>query len=80
VVEVHLWAGLRRLTGGAVTVGVEASTVGQMLDRLVELHPGLAPVVEAGVSVSVDGAVAPGRFTPLSEMSEVYLMQRVKGG
>ena len=80
-VEVHLWSALRAHAGGAEVVTVEAGNVGEMLDALVAAHPGLAPVVEAGVSVSIDGRViASSRSEPVAEGQEIYLMQRLKGG
>ncbi|WP_372886517.1 MoaD/ThiS family protein [Shimia sp.] len=81
MVEVHLWSGLRRFTGGADKVDVPGRTVGELLDNIVAVHPGLAPVIAAGVSVSVDGEiiVAP-RHEPVEEGSEVFLLQRLKGG
>jgi sulfur-carrier protein len=81
MVEVNLWSGLRRFTDGALVVEVEATTVGDMLQALVKAHPALAPVIEAGVSVAVDGEiVAAGGQTPLRPGAEVYLLRRVKGG
>lgn len=81
MVEVNLWSGLRRFTDGAEVVEVEARTVGQVLDALVAAHPGLGPVIEAGVSVAVDGEVVTGgRQVPVSPDSEVFLMQQIKGG
>lgn len=80
MVEVHLWSGLRRLTDGAEVVPVEASTVGEMLDALKTAHPGLGPVLEAGVSVVIDGEMVNGRFAPVIKGQEIYLMQRLKGG
>lgn len=81
LVRVHLWSGLRALAGGAEVVEVRAATIGQMLDALVKAHPGLEPAVEAGVSVSVDGKIyAYGLTEPVTEDSEIYLLQRIKGG
>ena len=81
MVEVNLWSGLRRFTDGELVVNVEAKTVGQMLDALVQAHPGLEPVIEAGVSVALDGEVITnGDHTPISETSEIYLLQQLKGG
>ncbi|MCA0203968.1 MAG: MoaD/ThiS family protein [Proteobacteria bacterium] len=81
MVEVNLWSGLRKFTDGAEVVEVEAKTVGQVLDALVAAHPGLGPVIEAGVSVAVDGEVVTGgRQTPVQPDSEVFLMQQIKGG
>jgi hypothetical protein len=80
VVKVHLWSGLRRFTDGAEVVQVQADTVGQMLDGLVAAHPGLGPVIAAGVSVSIDGVLTASRFGAVSEANEIYLIQRIKGG
>ncbi|PTX05348.1 MoaD/ThiS family protein [Pararhodobacter aggregans] len=81
MVEVNLWSGLRKFTDGAEVVEVEAKTVGQVLDALIEAHPGLGPVIEAGVSVAVDGEVVTGgRQMPVAPDSEVFLMQQIKGG
>ncbi len=81
MVEVHLWAGLRRFTDGQLVVPVEAATIGQMLDALVAAHPGLKPAIDAGVTVAVDGQViTDGLHRPLRNGAEVYLMQRLKGG
>lgn len=80
-VTVNLWSGLRRFTDGAVTVEVEAKTIGQMLDALVDTHPALGPLIEDGVSVAIDGEViAISRNVPVSETSEIYLLQQLKGG
>ncbi len=80
-VEVHLWSGLRALVGGGETVTVEADTIGQMLDALVAAHPALAPMIEAGVSVSIDGRIIASSLSePVKEGQEIYLMQRLKGG
>jgi hypothetical protein len=80
MVAVNLWSGLRRLTGGETRVEVQATTVRQMLDALVRAHPGLGPVIKAGVSVSIDGVIEPSLSAPVGPGSEVWLMQRIKGG
>ena len=79
--RVHLWASLRRLAEGQEVVEVEAATVGQMLDALERAHPGLGPAIKAGLSVAVDGEViANNRAAPVQPTSEVFLLQRLKGG
>lgn len=80
MVAVNLWSGLRHLAGGQTVVSVEAATLRQMLAALTAAHPGLAPVIKAGVSVSVDGVIQPDLSAPLSAGSEVWLIQRIKGG
>ncbi len=81
MVEVHLWSSLRDVTGGETVVAVEGATVGAVLDALIAAHPGLQPVIEAGVSVAVDGEIVNGlRSAAVPEGAEVFLMQRLKGG
>ena len=79
--KVHLWASLRRFAEGQEVVEVDAATVGQMMDELERTHPGLGPAIKAGLSVAVDGEViANNRSAPVKADSEVYLLQRLKGG
>lgn len=81
MVEVNLWSGLRALADGKEKVEVEASTVGEVLSGLAKAHPGLQDAIDAGVSVAVDGRIiASGLTEPVQPDSEVFLMQRLKGG
>ncbi len=81
MIEVNLWSGLRRFTGGQESVQIEASTIGEMLDALSREWPGLEPVLKNGVSVAVDGEIINGnRHKPLSSDNEIFLMQPLKGG
>lgn len=81
MVEVHLWSGLRALADGKESVQVEAKTVGEVLTGLVRAYPAMQDAIDAGVSVAVDGRViASGLTEPVSDDSEVYLMQRLRGG
>ena len=80
-IEVHLWSGLRTLTGGLDKVTVQASTTGELLSSLAKDYPELVPVIEAGVSIAVDGRIIASSLTePLEPDQEIYLMQRLKGG
>jgi len=81
MVEVNLWSGLRRFTDGVVTVEVEAKNVGEVLEGLARLYPELEDIIEAGVSVAVDGKViASGLTERVKPDSEVFLIQQLKGG
>lgn len=81
MVEVHLWSGLRALADGRESVEVDADTVGGLLRELVRAYPTLQQPIDAGVSVSVDGRViASDLTTRVGPDSEVYLMQRLRGG
>ncbi len=81
MVTVNLWSGLARFTGGETVVQVEAKTIGAMLDALVKAHPGLQPVIDAGVSVAVDGEIVTGNLRrEILPKSDVHLLQQMKGG
>lgn len=81
MVQVNLWAGLRRFTNGKDTVEIKARNVGEILNALENKYPELREIIEAGVSVSVDGRIiASGLTEPVYENSEVFLLQQLKGG
>lgn len=81
MVEVHLWSGLRSLTGGCEVVEVQAKTTGELLHALVLAYPRLQAPIDAGVSIAINGRViASGLTEPIPEGAEVYLMQRLRGG
>ncbi|APG47049.1 MoaD/ThiS family protein [Phaeobacter porticola] len=78
---VHLWSGLRRFAEGQELVEVEATTIGAMIAALKSAYPALAPALDAGVSVAVDGRIiAASLDEPLAPENEIYLMQRLRGG
>ncbi|NKB52600.1 MAG: hypothetical protein GKR97_10295 [Rhizobiaceae bacterium] len=81
MVEVNLWLGLRDLADGNDKVEVDAKNIGELLSGLAAKYPRLEPVIEAGVSVAVDGRLIFNDLTePIAEDSEVYLLQQLKGG
>ncbi len=81
MVRVEIWGSLRAATGGAAEVQVEASNIRELLDRLVDVHPGFKSQIERGVSVSIDGKMyRDSWFTPIGPESEVVLLPRLTGG
>ncbi len=81
MVTVNLWSGLRSHVDGRDSVEIEANNVGEVLRGLVRAYPQLEPVIAAGVSVAVDGRIyAQGLTQPVAPDSEVFLLQRIKGG
>ena len=81
MVEVNLWSGLRQFTDGELVIKVKADTVGKMLDELISIYPNLKPIIEAGVSVAVDGEMIAGaNHTPIKPDSEIFILQQFKGG
>ena len=81
MVEVRLGSTLRSQAGGRSSFPVEAANVMQLLRRLGETYPELAPVLERGVAVAIDGQLYRDDWLrPVPDGAEVYLMPRVAGG
>ncbi len=81
MVQVALWGSLKAAAGGAETVEIEATNIRQLLKGLSEAHPGLAPVIESGVAVSIDGELHQDNwFAEIPAESEVYVLPYMEGG
>lgn len=81
MVKVRLWGSLRQAADGRTEVEVEARTFKELLDRLAETYPGLAPQIARGVSLSLDGVIyREAWFTEIGPESEVVLMPYMTGG
>jgi molybdopterin converting factor small subunit len=81
MVRVVLWGSLKSAAGGRSEIEVAASNVRELLSRLGEMHPELEPVLEQGVSVSIDGQIyRDALFQRVTDESEVYLLPRMAGG
>jgi len=81
MVAVTVWGSLRAFTDGAGTVEVEPSTFKEVLDALARDFPGLAPQIEQGVSLAIDGRLYKDSwFTPVRPDSEVVLLPQLQGG
>ena len=85
--NVSIPAPLRKLTGGATTVSVPGDTLGEVIDHLDELHPGLKArlvdngKVQRGFAVFVDNHMpTTGLRTKLTPESEVYFAPAIAGG
>ena len=81
MVKVAIWGSLRSATHGHAEVEVDAASLRELIDRLVEQYPGLQPQVDRGVSISIDGLIYNDSwFTPVRPESEVVLLPRIVGG
>ena len=80
-VSVEIFGSLRRHTGGAAVVSVEAGNIRDLLAGLAEAYPGLKPQLDKGVSISIDGKIyTEALFQPLGADNEVVLLPRIAGG
>jgi sulfur-carrier protein len=81
MVTVKLWGSLRQLTDGKAEVEVEAKTFKEVLDRLSETYPALAPQIRRGVSMALNGVIyREAWFQEIPPGAEVVLMPFMQGG
>ncbi len=81
MVQVTLSGSLKAAAGGRTELEVEAATIRDLLTRLGEDHPKLKPVLDRGVSVSIDGQIyRDDWFRPIPPGSEVFILPRMAGG
>jgi len=87
VAKVYIPTLLRNLTGGSAAVEVDGATVGQVVERLEQLYPGIRErLLDAGrlrpnISVAVDGEISPmGLLERVEPSSEVHFVAAIQGG
>jgi molybdopterin converting factor small subunit len=81
MIRVVLTGNLRRLIGGAGEIEIEAATIGQLFRALDARYPGIAPHLESGVAVAIDGEIfQDALLEPIPPDAEVHLMPQIAGG
>jgi molybdopterin converting factor small subunit len=81
MIRVVLTGNLRRLVGGAGEIEIEAATIGQLFRALDACYPGIAPHLESGVAVAIDGEIfQDALLEPIPPDAEVHLMPQIAGG
>jgi molybdopterin converting factor small subunit len=79
--HVTLIGTLRQYTGGVTELEVEAATVRQLFARLGERFPALAPHLEQGLAVAIDGQIyQDALLQPIAQGSEVHVLPQIAGG
>ena len=79
--RVHFTGNFRKLAGGDAEVLIDASTVRDLLARLGERYPALAPHLDEGVAFAIDGEIhQDALFSPIGPDSHVHLMPKIAGG
>ena len=79
--HVSLIGNLRQYTGGITELDVEAATVRQLFTRLGEQYPELAPHLEQGSAVAIDGQIyQDALFQEIGPDSEVHILPQIAGG
>lgn len=81
MVEVQLSASFREFANGAASIAVEATTIRELLRKLVERYPRMQQRVDEGIAVSINGEIfRDNRNEPIPAGAEVYLLPRIPGG
>lgn len=66
---------------GVDSVQVEATTIRELLTRLMERYPKLDAFKEEGIAVAIDGTIYRDSWeTPIPQDSEVFVLPRIVGG
>lgn len=79
--RVYFTGNFRQLAGGDTEASIDASTVRDLLARLGERYPALAPHLDEGVAFAIDGEIhQDALFSPIGPNSNVHLMPKIAGG
>ena len=79
--HVVLIGNLRQYTGGVTQLEIEAANVRQLFRRLGEKYPELAPHLEEGLAVAIDGQIyQDALLEPIGENSDVHILPQIAGG
>ena len=79
--HITLIGNLRQYTGGVSELELDAASVRQLFVRLGEAYPMLAPHLEQGLAVAIDGQIyQEALFQPIGPDSEVHILPQIAGG
>ena len=79
--RVVLTGSFRRYAGGDAEAEIDASTVRDLLAKLGERFPALAPHLDEGIALAIDGEIhQDALFSRIGPDSDVHLMPRIAGG
>jgi molybdopterin converting factor small subunit len=72
---------LKELAGGVAQVELDARDVRQLLRELSQRFPELAPHLNEGYAIAIDGEIFQDAwFAPIGPDSEVHLVPAIRGG
>jgi molybdopterin synthase sulfur carrier subunit len=79
--HVVLIGNLRQYTGGVTEMHLDARSIRQLFMKLGERYPELAPHLEDGLAVAIDGQIyQDALLEPIGENSEVHILPQIAGG
>lgn len=79
--RVVLIGNLRQFTGGVTELDISASNIRQLFAMLGAKYPELAPHLEEGLAVAIDGQIyQDALLEPIGETSDVHILPQIAGG
>ncbi|MEO0799076.1 MAG: MoaD/ThiS family protein [Pseudomonadota bacterium] len=79
--QVTLVGNLKQFTGGVSELTVDAANVRQLFRKLGDQFPELAPHLEDGLAVAIDGQIyQDALLEPISSNSDVHVLPQIAGG
>lgn len=79
--RVVLSGNLRSFAGGERELELDARNVRELLELLAERYPSMAPHLDEGLAVAIDGEIHQDDwFASIGAGSEVHLMPKIAGG
>ncbi len=79
--KVSVSGSLRDVVGGAESLEVEAETIRELLQRLIDRFPAMQQQVDQGIAVAIDGTIyRDDRSVRIPIGAEVYVLPRIEGG
>ncbi len=81
MLQVSLTGSLRSAADDVAVVEIDASTIRELLTKLVERYPRMGKHLDEGIAVSIDGEIYRDNWgTTIPADSEVFLLPRIPGG
>jgi molybdopterin converting factor small subunit len=72
---------LKQLAGGVERIEIDAHDIRQLIRALGERYPALAPHLEEGYAIAIDGEIFQDAwFEPVRPDSEVHFIPAIRGG
>ncbi len=79
--HVTLIGNLKIYTGGVTTLEVDAANIRQLMRKLGEKFPELAPHLEDGLAVAINGQIyQDALLQPIPPDAEVHILPQIAGG
>ena len=81
MLKVSLTGSLRAAAGGKDAIELEATTIRELLTKLIDRYPEMQTQLDAGIAVAINGEIYRDNWgASIPANSEVFLLPRIQGG